>query len=352
MPDLLPEVSQAPVALIRAGHTEKHNSRVPSVSVALCTYNGARYLGEQLCSLAAQTQLPHELIVSDDGSTDGTVVIVEDFAQTAVFPVRLVRQPINLGVTQNFSEALALCRGEFVALCDQDDMWLPDKLAAGAEYLEAHPEHWAVFSDAALVDQTLHPLPGAPSLWQSIGLGPDLLARIAAPDSSLQVLSRAFYVTGATLLVRRELLRLALPIPQGLPGKMLHDGWLAVVAAALGKIGYLPRSTMLYRQHAAQQVGAGQPPSARRSLRAPRERFLTTADHAERLHTLLTGRLTGAVMPSGLNDIRRRAAHFRLRGQLPAARWRRVGPISGEWRRGYRHYARHPWLEMWRDLIF
>ncbi len=324
----------------------------PAVSVALCTYNGASYLAEQLRSLAAQTLPPAELVVSDDGSTDGTAAVVEDFARTAPFPVRFVRQPVNLGVSQNFSTALALCQGDMAALCDQDDVWLPDKLAAGAEYLAAHPERWAVFSDATVVDQSLHPLPVASSLWQEIGLGADLLARIVDPAASLQVLSRAFYVTGATLLVRRELLRLALPIPRDLPGQMLHDGWMAAVAAAVGRIGFLPRPTMLYRQHAAQQVGAGKSPAGRRSLRAPRERFLTTADHAERLHALLAERVSDRAVPGGLDDIRRRAAHFRRRGELPMARWRRVGAVGGEFLRGgYYSYGRHPWLEMWRDLI-
>ncbi|MFL5505263.1 MAG: glycosyltransferase, partial [Gemmatimonadales bacterium] len=98
------------------------------VSVVLCTYNGARYLPEQLDSLARQSLPPTELVVRDDDSTDETASLVAAFAERAPFPVRWTCNAERLGPTRNFGAAIADATGEFVALCDQDDVWLPEKL--------------------------------------------------------------------------------------------------------------------------------------------------------------------------------------------------------------------------------
>src|SRR5213080_381833 len=99
-----------------------------TLSVALCTYNGAAYLGEQLDSIVAQSRPPDELVVCDDGSTDETVEVLETFLAEAPFPVRLQRNEANLGFVKNFEQAISLCTGDFVALSDQDDVWMPGKL--------------------------------------------------------------------------------------------------------------------------------------------------------------------------------------------------------------------------------
>ncbi len=98
------------------------------ISVALCTYNGSAYLGEQLTSLAGQTVPPFELVVCDDGSTDNTLQLIQSFSRRAPFPVRLHVNPENLQFTGNFLEAASLCEGDAIAFCDQDDFWEPEKL--------------------------------------------------------------------------------------------------------------------------------------------------------------------------------------------------------------------------------
>src|SRR5664280_13480 len=100
-----------------------------NISIAMATYNGERFIREQLDSLARQTYLPCELIVSDDGSTDRTLEIVEDFAKSAPFSVRAYRNEQNLGYADNFLKAASLCDGEWIAFCDQDDVWFDNKLA-------------------------------------------------------------------------------------------------------------------------------------------------------------------------------------------------------------------------------
>ena len=101
---------------------------VSRFSVALCTYNGAQYLPDQLESIVAQTRLPDELVVGDDHSTDDTVNILEDFAAGAPFPVRLHVNETNLGVVKNFEATILRCQGNLTALCDQDDVWLRNKV--------------------------------------------------------------------------------------------------------------------------------------------------------------------------------------------------------------------------------
>src|SRR5262245_2492499 len=105
---------------------------IPRVSVALCTHNGARFLDAQLHSLAAQSQLPHELVIGDDASTDGTIEQLERFAKEVPFPVRITKNPEPVGVTENFSRTLAACSGDVLMPCDQDDVWHPEKIASQA----------------------------------------------------------------------------------------------------------------------------------------------------------------------------------------------------------------------------
>src|ERR1700751_1590888 len=96
------------------------------VSIALAVYNGERFIAEQLESLANQTRLPDELIVSDDASTDQTVELIREFAARASFPVRLLLNDENVGCTRNFDRALRECNGDIIFLCDHDDVWYAD----------------------------------------------------------------------------------------------------------------------------------------------------------------------------------------------------------------------------------
>ena len=109
--------------------------RLPSqsVSVAMATYNGEAYIHEQLESLASQTLLPAELVVTDDRSSDRTLEVVESFARNAPFPVRIYRNDRNLGFADNFFNAAARCNGDLIAFCDQDDKWLDHKLSVCSE---------------------------------------------------------------------------------------------------------------------------------------------------------------------------------------------------------------------------
>src|SRR5690349_17434303 len=118
------------------------------ISIALCTYNGGPFLAEQLASYVQQTRLPDELVVCDDCSSDNTMAILRDFAARAPFAVRLHQNAANLRSTRNFEQAIRLCTGDVIALSDQDDVWLPEKLERMERTLAADPEISLVFSDA------------------------------------------------------------------------------------------------------------------------------------------------------------------------------------------------------------
>src|SRR4051794_37441524 len=98
------------------------------ISIAMATYNGDRYIREQLDSLARQNLLPFELVVTDDGSSDGTLDILKAFSERAPFPVRIFRNPTRLGYEENFLKAASLCNGDVISFCDQDDIWVDRKL--------------------------------------------------------------------------------------------------------------------------------------------------------------------------------------------------------------------------------
>ena len=219
------------------------------LSVALCTYNGAEFLREQLDSIASQTRHPDEVVVRDDGSVDGTVGVLEEFAAEAPFPVRLLPSGVNLGYVKNFEAVIAACTGDLIALSDQDDVWLPHKLATLEKALGSDERALLAFSDAALVGSGLEPL--GQTVWERVGLDARAKAGFERGGADSPVL-RGLYVTGATVCFRASLVELALPID--LPH--WHDGWLTLAAAAYGRVVAVDEPLVLYRQHDRNVLGA------------------------------------------------------------------------------------------------
>lgn len=216
------------------------------LSVALCTYNGERFLKAQLAGILAQTRLPDEVILFDDASTDNTVAILEDFKNEAPFCVAIHVQPVNVGAARNFEDALRRCTGELIALSDQDDVWLPDRLEASEDFLRKHPEAAFVFTDGWVIDACGRV---GETLWQTFHFGDELQSRMGSGDYS--ILLRHRFVTGATVTLRAGLLHQVLPFPTS----WVHDEWLAAVTPFYGDIGMLRRPLLQYRVHHAQQVG-------------------------------------------------------------------------------------------------
>lgn len=221
------------------------------VFVALATYNGAAWLREQLDSLRAQQFTQWELLIRDDGSTDATPALLADYACRDP-RITIIPSTERFGVVGNFSCLLteAYRRGaDWVFLADQDDFWYPDKISRtldhGLELAAAAPTRpLLVHTDLAVVNQRrelIHP--------SFLDYG-----RIRHEDREpLRTLLVQNYVTGCTCLLNRSLLAAALPIPAA---ATMHDWWLALVAAACGRLGFVPTATLDYRQHPRNQIGA------------------------------------------------------------------------------------------------
>lgn len=238
-----------------------------TLSVAIATFNGASYIKEQLASLAEQTCAPSELVISDDCSEDRTLAIVEEFAQSAVFPVRIHRNKSRLGYRGNFMQAASLCSSEIVSFCDQDDVWHPLKLQVVLDSFQ-DPEVLLTYHNAEVVDENATCL-GTTSVFAD--------KQVSGPMGS----DPRRYSLGFTQSFRRSLLPFTplwtahcseLPANKQIP----HDQWFFFLAAAFGKTVYLPEVLASYRQHSQNTFGWRTPPGAKRrfaALKFPQSSF-------------------------------------------------------------------------------
>jgi glycosyltransferase involved in cell wall biosynthesis len=233
----------------RAGWVEvgRNMSQRFQISVALATFNGGRYLDQQLQSIAAQSFLPAELVVGDDGSADDTAQIIEAFAERAPFPVKFIRNATRLGYAENFLTVTSECRSDLVAFCDQDDVWRKDKLQR-CERQFHDPRILMCAHAASLIDQSGY----------RIGDFPQHRGRSYFPPNTLPPWGVFF---GFSIVFRRKILTLAdnvtRPHDNIVPGKLLaHDRWVYFLASSLGFSRYLPQRLADYRQHGENQFGA------------------------------------------------------------------------------------------------
>jgi len=321
------------------------------ISVALCTHDGARFVGQQVRSILAQSPEPDEIVLGDDASTDDTVAIVERLiaehrATGGRTELVVRRHDPALGVVANFADALAHARGELVALSDQDDVWRPGRLAAAAAAFDADPRLLLVHSDARLIDAEGRPT--GSTLLDALEATAGERAGLARGGAFATLLRRNL-VTGATVVVRRSLVDAAAPFPDG----WVHDEWLAVIAASVGELRLLPEALVDYRQHGANQIGARRPTMQDRwvKLREPRE------PRASRLVARTTSlvaalvRLGDVVPPERLASARARLAHDERRRALPRLRIARIPRIAAATLRGdYSRYSRGS-IDVLRDLV-
>ena len=199
------------------------------ISIAMATYNGARYLRAQLQSFVDQTRQPDELIIKDDCSTDGTETIVREFGKTAPFKVEFHRNQQNLGYCGNFNAALMRATGDLVFLSDQDDVWFPEKIEHMIGVAERHPEALVVMNDAALTDGELNEV-GLTKMGQIRSAG---------------IIMDGF-VMGCCCGIQSDLLDLCMPIPAGFKG---HDNWIVWLAEGLGGKTVEDKVLQYYRRH-------------------------------------------------------------------------------------------------------
>jgi len=222
-----------------------------SISVAMCTYNGSKYLNQQLESISSQSLLPNELIVCDDNSSDNTIEIIKNFSKKAPFKVRLYQNSLNLGSTKNFEKAISLCDNEIIVLSDQDDIWEKNKLQRITDEFSKSSAIGGVFSNASLIDENGNLLKG--DLWSSVKFKKKE-QREAMKGEIFKTLLKHNVVTGATMAFRSEYKNILLPIPKN----CIHDEWSALLLSVFSKIVPISDKLICYRIHLNQQIGVSQ----------------------------------------------------------------------------------------------
>lgn len=323
------------------------------ISVAMCTYNGAKYLPEQLKSIADQTVSVDELIVCDDRSTDDTVEIIKSFAATSKFPVQIHINEKNLGSTKNFEKCLSLCKGDIIFLCDQDDRWRKDKVQKQVAFLNARPDIDAVFTDAEMINDDS--LPTGQTIWEEIEFD-KRGQQIWKSGKPHEILFHGFVVTGATLAIRKSCLDRLMPFPTHVPD-LIHDAWIAVVLSLENKIDFIADTLISYRIHSSQQVGFGTKVEKvhlkDRFLRDRKEKLIPLEEKANKLYELyLLLRALPFVPREKLIKLYLSQKHFYRRASLPDNRFKRLTPIISQLIRGhYRFSSKDWWLPAVGDLF-
>lgn len=215
------------------------SNQKPLVSIAMATYNGEKFLRKQLDSLLSQIYKNIEVVVSDDCSTDETIAILNEYKDK--FKMRLYFNKSNLGFLKNFETAVSLCKGDYIVLADQDDIWMPEKVST---LLDEIGDYSLIYSDASLINEHDDILPG--SLIKNSGIKP-----VTGKAFTYFVCNSC--VTGCTSMFKKELVPVILPIPEN---ETSHDWWFSVVASRQGGVKYLNRELIQYRQHDYNVIGA------------------------------------------------------------------------------------------------
>lgn len=208
----------------------------PLVSVVIATYNGARFIREQLESIIGQTYPNIEIIIVDDASKDDTIAIVKEY--TIKDPrVRLHPSEINMGFLKNFERGVLLCQGDYVALSDQDDIWLPQKIEV---LIRERKDHALIYCNSELIDQN----------GKSLGIKLTDLKNLENFDSPIN------YTVGGTasghaMMVKKDVMLQSLPWPS----MVTHDFWIGFVSTFTSPLKFVDQVLVLYRQHDANVVG-------------------------------------------------------------------------------------------------
>ena len=302
-------------------------SSTTAYEVVMATWNGADHLDQQFASILGQSCLPVRVLVADDGSSDATLTLVEAWQRRSSVPVELLpARPQRLGSCASFERLLAASRAPYVMPADQDDIWDTDKAVRLLTAMGELERHWGsatpllVHGDLRLIDHQERPL--APSFHRFQGLQPQRSTWLAIALQNV--------VTGCSSLVNRACIAQALPFP---PEAVLHDWWLALVAARQGHIAFLPEACVSYRQHGANAVGAigGQ----RQLLKRLRQAL--DAGAVQRLLGPGLDQLQACTQrfPDGLTAQQNRWL-AQLRHPLPLRRWRAAQALGlrkhGVWR--------------------
>lgn len=241
------------------------------ISVALATYNGERFLSQQLESYLRQTRLPDELCISDDGSSDGTLSIAEQFQKSAPFPVRIGTNHQRPGVNGNFESAMLDCRGDIILFSDQDDLWLTNHVEVLVALLEKDDRILAAASNSKYVNEDLVETGiDIQSSERFSNRMRDSVTRL--PKKQFEIILRHRVAAGHGMAIRSTVVPIVVPFSD----LWMWDQWLFILAAAGGLVTYATMPLTLHRQHSRQSHG-----NRRVNLKQWAERSTNRSDREE-----------------------------------------------------------------------
>lgn len=305
------------------------------ISVAMCTYNGGKYLEDQLSSIINQIRLPDEMVICDDASHDCTLDILQTFAEHAPFETHICRNVKTLGTIRNFEKAISLCSGDIIVLADQDDYWYQHKLDSIEHFFSYNPDVGGVFSNADIVDHNLNPY--GYCLWDVIHFTKKEQTFIQN-GSAINVLLKHPVVTGATMAFRSSWLDYFTSIPTC----WMHDAWIALNLAVLSDISLIHDELIQYRQHADNQIGGRHKGiffRIKETLSTDREAYYSI--ELERYH-IAYDHFSKWLLPNHKNMIllSNKINHLKARKSMPAQKHLRIPIILKEIIRGnYQRYS-------------
>lgn len=223
----------------------------PQIDVLLATYNGERFLDEQMRSLLSQTYTEWHLIIRDDGSTDNTLAIIQRYKEQYPKKITIVEDNLaNLGACRNFGKILEQSNSDYAMFCDQDDVWLPGKIELTLKKMERLEEQYGIdrplliYTDMYVVNDALSII--SDSFWRRQVINPCIG----------KSLSRSLVInvaTGCTVMINKKLREMAIPFPDDV---LMHDWWVGLLSVTLGENDRVDEPTMYYRQHETNVAGA------------------------------------------------------------------------------------------------
>lgn len=215
------------------------------ISVALCTYNGAKYIEEQIKSILNQTYVVNEIVIGDDKSTDNTLDIIKNLLINSNIDLNIIENENNLGFKKNFYNTISRCKGDIIFFSDQDDVWDNNKVKKTIEIFQQNPNALLVFSNAYVTDENLNV---KSYLFDSLHYKKEFMEN---PMNKFKYLLADNYVTGATTAIRKELIKMCHPIPL----EIAHDYWFAIVASLYDGLYSIEEPLISYRQHNSNTIG-------------------------------------------------------------------------------------------------
>ena len=268
------------------------------ISVAMCTYNGTKYLKEQLESIFKQTLPPDEIIVTDDCSSDDTAALAEQLLSESGIDHKVIINEKNSGVRISFGSCIRACSGDIIFTADQDDVWDKDKIRLFTDEFEKDENTVFVFSNGELVDAELKSL--GSDVWTSLNLRRAGMCDHISQEKYRQLMMYYWAVPGTMMAFRRDFMEKAFPIP--VKG-WIHDSWLAINAPAYGNVVSIDKPLTLYRQHGKNTVGVKAANRSRRmedKIQMQKVLFYLRR-HGDRLSQLLE--LSSGEMPSDYREM-------------------------------------------------